>query len=126
MNNIQKLALNIRDGADLYNLPGIRPEDVDSPGSNTSSLNSLIVKFLSVAIMIGALLLLMYLIWGGIEWITSGGDKSKTEKARDKITGAIVGILVLAAAVAIFTLVQRFLGINVLNFCTTNEAGVCV
>ena len=62
--------------------------------------------------ILGALLVFMYLIWGGIEWITSGGDKGKTESARNKITAAIVGLIVLASAWAILLLVLGFLDTN--------------
>lgn len=64
------------------------------------------------AIMVlASLLVLLYLIWGGIEWITSGGDSAKVQKARDKITQAIIGILVLASTFAIYYTLQGFLGI---------------
>ena len=66
--------------------------------------------------MIAALLVLFYLIWGGIEWITAGGDKGKVEKARNRITQAIIGLIVLAASTAILSLVQGFLGVTLINF----------
>jgi hypothetical protein len=42
---------------------------------------------------------------GAISWITSGGDKGKIEDARNKITAAVIGILILASAWALFNLV---------------------
>jgi hypothetical protein len=70
---------------------------------------------LKAAMVIAAILLLLYLVWGAIEWITSGGDSGKVESARNRIMQALVGILVLASVIAIFNFVQNFLGINVLN-----------
>ncbi len=55
----------------------------------------------------------LYLLTGGLSWLTSGGDKSKLETAKDKITNALVGLVIVAAAYAIFTLVGQFLGLNV-------------
>ncbi len=57
----------------------------------------------------------LYLILGGIQWITSGGDKSGMEAARNKITSAIVGLIIVAAAWAIMMLVGQFVGVNFLN-----------
>ncbi|MBD3250609.1 MAG: hypothetical protein GF381_03515 [Candidatus Pacebacteria bacterium] len=74
------------------------------------SIGSLITALLNFVMLIAALLVFMYLIWGGIEWITSGGDKSKTESARNKITAAIIGLIVLAASYAILQLALNFLG----------------
>ena len=73
-------------------------------------------KLLEAVVIVGALAMILYLIWGGISWITAGGDKSKVETARNKITQAIIGIIVLASAIAIFTLIQSFFGFEVLTF----------
>lgn len=73
-------------------------------------------NILTVAMTLAAILVLAFLIWGGIEWITSAGDKSKAESARNRITSAIVGLVILAAATAIFLVVEQFLGIDVLTF----------
>lgn len=55
----------------------------------------------------------LYLLTGGLSWITSGGDKSKLETARDKITNALVGLVIVAAAYAVFSLVGQFFGLDV-------------
>lgn len=89
---------------------------IDTPDGYTTSLGGLLGGLLSFAMVIGAILLLVYLVWGAIEWITSGGDKGKVENARNKITQAILGMIVLGSVVAIFMLIQRFLGISVLQF----------
>lgn len=70
---------------------------------------------LRVLLFIGALLTFGYLIWGGFDWILSQGDSGKVEAARKKITHAIIGLMLLASAAAIFFLVQSFLGIDVLK-----------
>lgn len=71
---------------------------------------------LRAAMIIAAVLVLVFLIWGAVEWITSSGDKGKVESARNKISNAIIGMIVLAATLAIFMVVQQFLDISVLTF----------
>lgn len=94
--------------------------DNDIPGADVADAEegfaALISKYLGVIMTLAALILLVYLIWGAIEWITSEGDKGKLEKARNKITQAVIGMIVLAASLAIFSLVQNLLGIEVLTF----------
>lgn len=70
----------------------------------------------SAAMTIAAVLVFAFLVWGGIEWITSSGDKSKMEGARNKISNAVIGLVILAATTAVFMLLQQFLGITVLTF----------
>lgn len=79
------------------------------------SLGSVITTAISVVMGIGAILTFLYLIWGGIEWITSGGEKSKAEQARTKITTAVIGLIVLAASYALLKLVLEVLGFSSLS-----------
>ncbi len=70
-----------------------------------------LISFLLKLIMIVALLLVLFaFVMAGFEWITSGGDKGKTESARNRIVAAIVGIIILAAAFALTQLVAYVLG----------------
>ena len=70
-----------------------------------TNASSLFQTILTLVIVVAALLTLFYLIMGAISWITSGGDKGKVEEARNKITAAVIGLLILAAVWAIFQLV---------------------
>ncbi len=49
---------------------------------------------------------LLYLLLGAFTWITSGGDKERVEKARDKIQAAIVGIILVVIVVAILATLE--------------------
>lgn len=80
-----------------------------------TDIGELINKALRFVMVIAALLVFLYLIWGGIEWITSGGDKGKTESARNKITAAVIGLIVVAASYAILQLALTFLGVGGIN-----------
>ena len=68
---------------------------------------TLIKNVINIVFVIAAVLTFAYLIWGAISWITSGGDKSKVESARNKITSAVIGLLILAATWALFSLVMQ-------------------
>ena len=73
-------------------------------------------NIMSAVMTLAAVLVFGFLIWGAIEWITSGGDSGKLEKARNRIGNAVIGLIILAAATAIFLLLEGFLGIDVLTF----------
>ena len=84
-------------------------EKLNRPAFFFADATTLINSILNFVMILGALLVFMYLIWGGIEWITSGGDKGKTEGARNKITAAVIGLVVLASSWAILGIVLRLL-----------------
>lgn len=78
-------------------------------------LGSLLSAAVGALLIIAALLAFFFLILGGIQWITSGGDKAGMEAARNKITHAIVGLVIVGAAWAIMILVQNFLGVTIIG-----------
>jgi len=65
---------------------------------NFSELLSFLVRFFFVLAGIAAL---FYMLWGAFAWVISGGESDAVEKARGKITSAIVGMLVIVATLAI-------------------------
>ena len=69
-------------------------------------------NILQVVMVIGTIACLGFLILGAIGWITSGGDKNKVEQARDRITNAVIGLILLAVTLAIFNILAGFLGID--------------
>lgn len=94
--------------------------DVTVPTGYADSIGKLISFVLRVVLAIGALLVFGYLVMGGIEYITSGGEKGKTESARNKITAAIVGLIILAASWAILNVALGFLGLGNIETALTN------
>lgn len=64
-------------------------------------------------IIIAAIVFFFMLLIGGIRWITSGGDKANTEAARNQVTAALVGLVIVFAAWAILQLIEAFFGINI-------------
>ncbi|MCX7928483.1 MAG: pilin [Patescibacteria group bacterium] len=72
------------------------------------------------ALVIAALVFFFMLLWGGIEWILAGGDKNKTEEARGRITGALIGLVIVFAAWAIVNLASTFLGTSLTNLTIPN------
>lgn len=88
---------------------------IELPEGFATTVSGVINGVLSFVMLIAALLVFFYLILGAFQWITSGGDKSKVEQARNKITSAVVGLIILAASFAILNLALAFLGFSSLN-----------
>lgn len=55
------------------------------------------------------ILSIIFLVWGGIQYVTAGGDEAQMEKAKTTITYAIIGLFVAAVAYAIVILVLNTL-----------------
>lgn len=82
--------------------------------SNTPlDIGVFVSKMVGMVLTVSALAALGYLIMGGVGWITGGGDKGKIEEAKNRITGAIVGLAIVAVSWAIFLVVDGFLGLGI-------------
>jgi len=78
-------------------------------------LGSFISALIQIILIAGVIVALFLLLIGGIQWMTSGGDKQATESARGRITAALIGLVLLFAAWAVIMLVEEFLGITILG-----------
>ncbi|MBI4225829.1 hypothetical protein HY612_01830 [Candidatus Roizmanbacteria bacterium] len=58
-----------------------------------------------IFLIVAGMALFLYLLWGAFDWITSGGEKEKLEKARNKMTHAVVGIILVIFALALFEVI---------------------
>jgi hypothetical protein len=88
-------------------------------GTGSSFFSSFIPKILFFGVAIGGLIFMFMLVIGGINWVTSGGDKSKVEAARSQIVNAIIGVIVLFSIIAIAKVVEALFGINLTNIDLT-------
>src|SRR3989344_4973079 len=86
---------------------------IDKPAeAKITDLGRLISTGISVVIIVSGILVFVYLVWGGIEWLTSGGDKGKVEAARNRIVSALVGLAIIAASWALVRIIGYFFGIG--------------
>lgn len=64
--------------------------------------------------VVATLLALFFLIFGGIAWIMSGGEKTKVEAARKRITFAIIGLVVAFMAFFIINILGNLFGVKLI------------
>ncbi len=95
------------------------PTAVFSPGAGAVGVGTPIALFISNIIGfvtgLAGIMFLIYLIFAGLSWITAGGDKGKVEAARNQMTQAALGLVVVIAAYSIAGVVGRVLGIDLLD-----------
>lgn len=87
-----------------------------NPNENGGQFLNVIIKNAFSAIFgIAAVLLIFMLLWGGIDWIMSGGDKEKAASARKKITSALIGLVVIGFTFFIASVIGQIVGFNPLQ-----------
>ena len=85
-------------------------------GGGTKAGTAIIGKLLSnifiAMIIVGAIILIIMIIWSGIAMIIGGHDKERIETARRRLTYAIVGFVILICVFAIASFIGNFLGLE--------------
>ncbi len=99
----------------MYLAETINLQTDDKIGSAVGDLKveDLVSGFLKLILVVAAIVFFFILVVGGVKWIMSGGDKAHTEGARNQITAALVGLVIVFAAWAIAALVGTFFNINI-------------
>jgi len=82
---------------------------------NANNIGPIVGAAVTFILIIAVLIALFFLIWGGVRWITSGGDKAKVESARGTIIAAIIGLVIAFLAFFILSLALSFFGLSLTN-----------
>lgn len=100
----------------FFNLLVYAADPIDPNVADFSGLETVVSNFLGIATGLGALLAVVMLIVGGFKYITSRGDMKATDSARQTITWAILGLVGIAVAYLVISLVKDLTGVNVTTF----------
>ncbi|MBR2543641.1 hypothetical protein IKF03_03575 [Candidatus Saccharibacteria bacterium] len=78
----------------------------DCTDSNCIKPNDLIENMINWFISMAGIVSVVFLIYGGIQYMTSAGDATKLEKAKKVIMYALIGLAIVALSVAITAFVS--------------------
>jgi NADH:ubiquinone oxidoreductase subunit 6 (subunit J) len=94
--------------------PAVNPKV--GTGSGLEILQLYLKNFIELILIAGGVVAFIILLIGSFEYIMAGGDKEETEKAKKKLTGALVGLVILFCVFAIIALVESIFGVSIMKF----------
>ncbi len=81
----------------------------------------IINRAIAYAIIVAGFLSVVFIFFGGISFILSGGQEDKIKQAVSTIRYAIIGLVVTLLAVVIVGFVGKALGLNVIEYINLGE-----
>jgi hypothetical protein len=81
-------------------------------------LTSIIGGIVAVVLSFLGVLFLLLVIYAGVLWMTAAGDPKQIQKAKDILTAAVIGLVIILAAYAITSTLTKALT----NATTTNNS----
>jgi hypothetical protein len=79
------------------------------------TITTIVAGAIRLVLIVASLIFFFMLVWGGIQWMMSGGDKNAAEQARSKITNALVGLVIVFSAWAIMALIKNLFGVDIMG-----------
>jgi len=79
---------------------------IDINNDNGQSLNQIIAWFYYFIVGISGFSAFFMFVWGGFQWTYSQGDASKIGEAKDKLTSAVIGVLIVLSAYLILQVIN--------------------
>jgi len=86
---------------------GLEAPPISGIAPARENLPDVIVRWVNYFLVIVGLVAVVFLIWGGVQYIISAGQEEKIESAKKTITYAILGLLVIGLAAVIVNFVIR-------------------
>lgn len=86
------------------------PPALNQLGVGSTGISKFLNNLITLIYTISFVVFVFMLLWGGFQWLSSGGEKEAIGEARQRIIHALIGIVILAVAFAIFEVVGTFTG----------------
>lgn len=80
--------------------------------STIKCLEPLFINIVTAATALSGVALFLMLIIGGYNFLFAGGDQKKLEKAKGTLTGAIVGLIIIAVSYLIIKVISIITGVS--------------
>lgn len=87
-------------------------ESVASPKFAGGTIGQVVSALLKIIFPIAGFALLLFLLYGGYQFMLSRGDPKALEEAKAKITYALIGFIVIFVAYWLVQLIGRILGLT--------------
>ena len=94
--------------------PGYSPATAPEANDAGNIFTDFISNMVGLLTIVAGLAFLLYFMIGALNWVQAGGDKTKVEAAKNQLTAAAIGLIVVVASYAIAAIVGEVLGIDLL------------
>lgn len=81
--------------------------------TSTPDMNELVSRIIDLILLVVVIAAVIYIMFAGIQYVTSAGDAAKAKTAMASITNAIIGLIVAFSAYVLVKLIASKLGVTI-------------
>ncbi len=97
----------------VIQLPGGMTITGPLPAGKFPNLASVVTQAIPIVFSLAGVILLVFLIWGGLDYMLSMGDPKKAETGKNKITNALIGFIIIFVSYWIVQLIDYIFKIGI-------------
>ena len=87
---------------------------IDSP-TDFETFGAVFTTMLPNIFIAAGLLMFFYLIFGGFKYLTAGGDEKAVMAAKNTLTNAVIGMIIVFCSYWIVWIIQVVLGVEIIS-----------
>jgi len=84
-------------------------------GNGGNDFAKYVAIFWQFMVIAGGFAVLLYLIWGALDWIFAGNSPERLSRAKTKLFDGIFGFFILVLSYVIIQVLSTVTGLNILN-----------
>ncbi len=84
-------------------------------GDGGKDLAKYIAIFWQFLVIAGGFAVLIYLIWGALDWIFAGNNPDRMNRGKTKLFDGLLGFIILILSYVIIKVISTVTGLNILN-----------
>lgn len=96
-------------------LPNSYQSGINTTVAAPRRLVEIISNIYTTLTLVGGIMFLLYFFLGALNWITASGKQDKVEKAKNMMTDAAIGLIIIVVSYPITFIISGILGIDILN-----------
>lgn len=115
--NVLYYLVSVRSGSSSSTTTDFQPQSIVDPTSPSGySFIELANLFVAYAILIAGFLSLVFMLWGGISFILSGGKDEKVKSAIATIRYSLIGLIITILSITVINIVGAIFGFELVNY----------
>ena len=79
------------------------------------TLDKIVSALIQILLIASFIVAFIFLLLGGLRWITAGGDKAAAESARATLTAAIIGLIIVLSTWAIIRVIEQVFDVQIIS-----------
>lgn len=91
---------------------GWQPLEGDQANGMPTDLNAVLLNIINWILGFCAIIAVLVIIWGGVQYLTSTGNSNQTDSAKSTIKNALMGLVIIGIAYAIVNVIITVLSAN--------------